>query len=340
MDSRQSLNTSNGTTNSKTSLPLETYLVSSLYFAIAIISVFGNILVMLAVFKNRRLRTTSNYLLVALAVPDFFQGAISLPLRLAEVLDPDCNHKSFCRAAIPVSTLFGGTSNLHILLIAMERFIAICWPFFYYNWITTHSALVGVGATWLSMTIFSLLPALGLGGKQPEHSVKFCRFPAFLTREYITCLYVFVHVIPIITVIFLNVFILRASLDHVRRIGAQVVASSFNSRMDSNFEFYPEQSEQVRNRKREATRQRKATKIVAAVIGSFLLLVVPIITIDVVEMLTGVVVPIWIVKVTVLMIYANHCVNVFVYAGFNSDYRNTFKSIFKKGINIIRPERN
>ena len=341
MDNYKDFNTSNSTKASGTaSLSVETYLVSSLYFAIALISVFGNILVMLAVYTNRRLQTTSNYLLVTLAVPDFFQGAVSLPLRLVELLDAECDHKTFCPVAIPVSTLFGGTSNLHILLVAMERFIAICWPFFYCNWITTKGALVGVGTTWVSMTIFSLLPALGWGGRHPEDSVTFCRFPAFLTQEYITCLYVFVHVIPIVTVIFLNFFILRASLDHERRIGAQVVASSFNSQLNVDSEFYPDQSDEVRNRKTEATRQRKATRIVSAVVGSFILLVVPIITIDLVEMLSGAVVPVWIVKIAVLMIYANHCVNVFVYAGFNSDYRKTFKKIVKKGINIIRPEGN
>lgn len=338
----QGSNASNGSaTRSGTSIGVETYLVSSLYFAIAATSVFGNILVMLAVFTNRRLRTTSNYLLVALAVPDFFQGAVSLPLRLVEVLDPNCDHKSFCRAAIPVSTLFGGTSNLHILLIAIERFIAICWPYRYCSWITTKGAFVGVGATWISMTIFSLLPVMGWGGRKPDDSVTFCRFPAFLTQEYITCLYVFVHVIPIVTVIFLNVYILRASLDHVRRIGAQVVASSFNSQnADGNSDFYPDQSDEVRRRRTEATRQRKATRVVAAVVGSFILLVVPIITIDLVEMLSSAVVPVWMVKIAVLMIYANHCVNVFVYAGFNSDYRKTFRKILTKGINIVRPERN
>jgi len=291
---------------------------------------------MLAVYTNRRLRTTSNYLLVALAVPDFFQGAVSLPLRLVEVLKAEFDHKSFCRASIHVSTLFGGVSNLHILLIALERFISICWPYFYCSWITTKRALLGVGGIWLSMVIFSLLPAMGWGAREPENSVTFCRFPAFLTQEYISFLYVFVHVIPIITVTFLNVFILRASLHHAKRIGAQVTASNYNSRTEGNSEFDPAPVEEVRKRKADAARQRKATRIVAAVVGCFILLVVPIIIIDIVEMLRGTVVPAPVVKTTVLMIYANHCVNVFVYAGFNSDYRKTFKKLILKGINVFR----
>ena len=336
MNDIQGSKTSNGSAMPVTTFTLETFFISALYFASALISVFGNILVMLAVCTNRRLQTTSNYLLVALAVPDFFQGAVSLPLRLVEVLKAECDHQSFCRASIHVSTLFGGASNLHILLIATERFISIYWPYFYSSWVTTKRALLGVCVTWLWMVIFSLLPAMGWGAREPENSVTFCRFPAFLTQEYISFLFVFVHFIPIITVTFLNVFILRASLKHVRRIGAQVAACNHNSRTEGNSEFDPERVEEVRKRKAEAARQRKSTRIVAAVVGSFILLVVPIIIIDIVEMLRGAVVPVPVVKTTVLMIYANHCVNVFIYAGFNSDYRKTFKKIVLKGINFVR----
>ena len=170
MNGIQGSNTSNGSAMPVTAFTLETFFISALYVAIAVISVFGNILVILAVYTNRRLQTTSNYLLVALAVPDFFQGAVSLPLRLVEVLKAEWDHQSFCLASIHVSTLFGGASNLHILLIAIERFISICWPYFYFSWITTKCALLGVGVTWLSMFIFSLLPVMGSGCKGARKS--------------------------------------------------------------------------------------------------------------------------------------------------------------------------
>lgn len=331
-------NKSNNSEISTTPLTAETYLISSIYVAIALTAVFGNILVILAVCTNTRLQTKSNYLLVALAVPDLFQGAVSLPLRTVEVLSVNCDLKSFCLAAIPVSTLFGATSNLHILLVAIERFVAIYFPYFYHSWVTTKSVLMGVWLIWLSVVTVSLLPVLGWGGKEPETAVTFCRFPSFLTQEYITCLYLFVHVIPIILVTFLNVFILRESLHHLWRIEAQVVSCGLNlPERDGNSQFSPQPVEAVRQKSVEAMKLRKATFIVAAVVGSFILLVVPIITIDIVEMLTATVVPEAVVKIAVLMIYANHCVNVFVYAGLNSDYRKAFKKILQKMcVNVFR----
>lgn len=64
---------------------------------------------------------------------------------------------------------------------------------------------------------------------------------------------------------------------------------------------------------------------------------VPIVTIDIVEMLTATVLPEAVVKIAVVMIYANHSVNVFVYAGLISDYRRAFKRILKKMcVNVFR----
>ena len=334
------LNVTNNSEISASVKRAETYLIALICAVIAVIAVFGNILVILAVYINTRLQTKSNYLLVALAVPDFFQGAVSLPLRLVEVLDVNCDLKSFCPVAIPVSTLFGAASNLHILLVAVERSVSIFFPYCYYSWMTTKKVLMGVCVIWLSVVTVSLLPVLGWGGKEPETVVTFCRFPSFLIQEYITCLYLFVHVIPIIVVTFLNVFILRESLHHLRRIEAQVVSCGFNlAGRDSNSQFFPQPVEAVRQKKVEAMKQRKTTFIVAAVVGSFILLVVPIVTIDIVEMLTAAVIPEAVVKIAVLMIYANHCVNVFVYAGLNSDYRRAFKNILKKCVNVFRLRR-
>ena len=82
-------------------------------------------------------------------------------------------------------------------------------------------------------------------------------------------------------------FILRASLDHVKRIRVQAAASIYNSRTEGISEYDSKAVEGLRKRKTEAARQRKATRIVAAVVGSFILLVVPIVIIDIVEMLSG-----------------------------------------------------
>ena len=52
---------------------------TSMFFGLAAITVFGNALVIVAVYKNpfKELRTLSNYLVVNLAVADLFMGLVS-----------------------------------------------------------------------------------------------------------------------------------------------------------------------------------------------------------------------------------------------------------------------
>ena len=87
--------------------------LACLYSTISFTAVFGNLLVITAIFCDRTLRSyTSNYFLANLAVADFFQGAVAIPLRVLEVLGAEYNPNVFCRVAIPTSILFGASSNL------------------------------------------------------------------------------------------------------------------------------------------------------------------------------------------------------------------------------------
>ena len=60
--------------------------MACLYAVISFIAVFGNLLVITAVCRDHTLRSyTSNYFLANLAVADFFQGLIAIPLRILEI---------------------------------------------------------------------------------------------------------------------------------------------------------------------------------------------------------------------------------------------------------------
>ncbi|EDO42009.1 predicted protein, partial [Nematostella vectensis] len=197
---------------------METVLFACFYFLICVFATFGNLLVLAAIARNRCLQTPSNYLLANLAITDSLQGMISIPLRIAELLLATSNITLLCQISIPISTIFGSTSNITILFISIERFVAILFPYFYYSAVTPNTIFVTIAGGWTCTVILGLLPSLGWGGIVPATEQALCRFPSFLTRQYITTLFIIVHFIPITTVICLYGFILRASLRHSRRI--------------------------------------------------------------------------------------------------------------------------
>ena len=304
----------------------ETVFFACFYIAISISATLGNFLVMAAIYLNASLQTTSNYLLANLALTDFLQGILSVPLRAAETLILDKDIGLLCKISIPLSILFGSTSNINILFISIERFIAIFLPYYYYSAITPNVIFIAIAIGWICMVVLSLAPSVGLGGLTPTAPVQICRFTKFLSQEYITTLYNIVHFIPITLVILIYGFILRASMSHARRIHAlekdirsRTEASLANSTIQN-----PEQNRTPSSR--DNIKQRKAARIVSFVVGFFIILVVPIVVIDLIEMVGGLRhPPPVLVKVAVCMIYTNHCVNVFVYAGCNRDYRRAFK---------------
>ncbi|XP_048241515.1 histamine H2 receptor-like [Haliotis rufescens] len=115
-------------------------ILSVLVMVISIISLAGNILVLTAIIKSRRLHTTSNVYICALAVTDIFIcviHALKYTLRAVEV------NLSYipCCIVVAMST-FGCATNLMLIeVISLDRFYAIYWPFKYRKICTMSRAL-------------------------------------------------------------------------------------------------------------------------------------------------------------------------------------------------------
>ena len=312
--------------------PEVTAIIVTVLVVISLMSVFGNALVLTAIYMNHNLRTTSNFLFGNLALSDFLQGGIAIPCRVVELLYTDCNYRVFCPILIALSILCGGSSNLSILFISIERFVGVRWPFLYYTYMTTKGVFVVIILAWVSLAIFASLPLFAWGGLINGQAT-FCHFPLFLTADYITALYLLVHIIPICIIVPLYVFILKASLKSIQRIHSQQrnVRTQTHAENDLEMEETDINAPQVRKRATtEAARQRKSAKTVSLVVGLFILLIMPIVIIDIVEMVEGPTVPPLVIKIAVGMAYANHCVNVFVYAGCNGDYKREFAKFLSR----------
>ena len=69
--------------------------------------------------------------------------------------------------------------------------------------------------------------------------------------------------------------------------------------------------------------------MVITLVGLFIILVLPITIIDLMGASEVSSVPPLVAKIAVCMIYTNATINVFVYAGFNGEFRRTFCEIFR-----------
>ena len=330
-----------------TSYSLETILTSIFMITVSLVAVIGNFMVIVAILWNRKLRTVCNFLFLNLAVADMLQGAISMPLRLADQLNQTDTHKPLipCLVVIPLTVFLFGASNFNLTLISLDRFLALRRPFLYPSLAVPCKVSIIIAVSWMLIFVIAFLPIMGWGAADTAKVADICLFSTTLSREYLFMLFSIVNLTVIIILAFTNYFILKTARRQIRRIN---VEKSHASAIDGPSAIFNEDvlatvvtiqtcndsdtsSSRAQLPRAGGRKERRATKIVLIVVGIFVFLTTPITVIDIISLLgCPTCTPLTVVKVTVFMAYANACVNVFIYAGFNTEMRNTWVAIYRK----------
>uniref|UniRef100_A0A3B5BJV8 G-protein coupled receptors family 1 profile domain-containing protein n=1 Tax=Stegastes partitus TaxID=144197 RepID=A0A3B5BJV8_9TELE len=131
--------------------------------SLTLITVFGNLLVIISIAYFKQLHTPTNYLILSLAVLDLIIGAVIFPLNMTYT-------SSTCLAHITLQCLIRNTidfmaslmSILNLCCIAVDRYYAVCHPLLYKTKITLNSAVTMTLSCWGSSVLGGLL-YFGLG---------------------------------------------------------------------------------------------------------------------------------------------------------------------------------
>lgn len=136
-------------------------LIVSLLLLFPIATVFGNMLVILAVVRERYLHTATNYFITSLAVADCLVGLVVMPFSaLYEVLE----HTWFfgtdwCDIWRSLDVLFSTASILNLCVISLDRYWAITDPIAYPMRMTRIRAALLIAAVWVCSSAISF-PAI------------------------------------------------------------------------------------------------------------------------------------------------------------------------------------
>ena len=137
-------------------------LVASVLFVVIVATAFGNLLVGLALFKFRYLRTVSNYLIGNLAISDFLLATTILPLSTVnECLGHWVFGQVMCNFWLMTDVLYCTASIWNLCIIAFDRFTATLYPLWYREKRSTKQAAIYVALVWLISTAISVPPLLG-----------------------------------------------------------------------------------------------------------------------------------------------------------------------------------
>ncbi|XP_056323222.1 trace amine-associated receptor 13c-like [Danio aesculapii] len=281
-----------------------TYLFISLLSAW---TVFLNLLVIISISHFKKLHTPTNMIILSLAVADMLIGLIVMPVE-AVILIETCWYfgNTFCVLYLILIGLIFSASLSNLVLIAVDRYVAVCHPLLYPQKITITNMLLTICLCWVCFSAYST--ALVINNEYFDSSQKtdvcYGRCLIMMSFSWIVIDLFMCFIFPCITIITLYLKIFHAAHQQVKVINSLIKHDKCVT-------------EGSVKRKSES----KAALTLGIVVSIYLLCYIPyyICSLSVNSSTT--------INVLIWVVYANSGVNPLVYALFYPWFKKTAKLI-------------
>ncbi|XP_070762027.1 melatonin receptor type 1B-B-like [Enoplosus armatus] len=280
-------------------------LASVLIFT-TVVDVLGNLLVIVSVLRNRKLRNAGNVFVVSLAFADLVVAFYPYPLVLYAIFhdgwslgDTQCKVSGFLMGLSVIGSIFNITG------IAINRYCYICHSFSYDKLYSYRNTLLLVALIWL-LTVVAIVPNFFVGSLQYDPRVYSCTFAQTVSTSYTITVVVIHFFVPIavVTFCYLRIWIL---VIQVRR----------------------KVKSEVRPRIKPSDLRNFITMFVVFVLFAICWAPLNFIGLAVAVNPEAVAphIPEWLFVVSYFMAYFNSCLNAIIYGLLNQNFRREYKRI-------------
>ncbi|XP_038869880.1 trace amine-associated receptor 13c-like [Salvelinus namaycush] len=140
----------------KALLSTSIYITLYIFFSlISAVTVFLNLLVIISISHFKQLHTPTNLLILSLAVSDLLVGLIVIPVTTEAVMEQCWDFgEYFCVFQIYVTFLCTTLSLGNLVLISIDRYVAVCDPLLYHSKITITRIMCCISITWCCCIIY------------------------------------------------------------------------------------------------------------------------------------------------------------------------------------------
>lgn len=295
---------------------LHVILLCSVVLILAAIIVAGNSLVIASVISNRRLQSKTSAFITSLAICDLIIGLVLMPLIVvSNTLGPAVqNGLDYCHVTISVAIMLMFNSVANLGAVTFDRFLAVVVPLRYKSIMTKRFIVPIIAFVWIFSTVFGFIPFMGWRTvvKPKPGSGLFCQVPLNLAPGYIITVCV-VGFLPSIFVLVAYLKIFQTAYLHEVRIAAAI-----NSVLRNQTEL-----------KLNMIKEMKAAKMVALVLGAFIISWAPLYIIMIVDIAMKNAVNSYIYAGGVIFATLNSALNPVIYASMNSEFRDTFRALIQ-----------
>ncbi|XP_071216040.1 melatonin receptor type 1B-B-like [Salvelinus alpinus] len=282
-----------------------TVLASVLIFT-TVVDVLGNLLVIISVLRNRKLRNAGNVFVVSLAFADLVVAFYPYPLVLYAIFhdgwslgETQCKVSGFLMGLSVIGSIFNITG------IAINRYCYICHSFAYDKLYSYRNTLLLVGLIWL-LTILAIIPNFFVGSLQYDPRVYSCTFAQAVSTSYTITVVVIHFFVPIAVVTFCYLRIWILVIQVRRKVKSEVKSRLKPSDMRNFITMF-------------------VVFVLFAICWAPLNFIGLAVAIDPETVAPRI--PEWLFVVSYFMAYFNSCLNAIIYGLLNQNFRKEYKRI-------------
>ncbi|KAI8771795.1 muscarinic acetylcholine receptor gar-3 [Biomphalaria glabrata] len=176
-------------------------LIGAIMYAVAFVTFFGNLMVLLAVYIDKSLRTAFNFLIVNLAIADMAVSVTAMTFYTTDKMlgywpfgSIMCTVWIFCDYGLTFASVFT------LVAISADRFWSVFWSLNYRSTNKKKKSLTMIATIWLLMLCL-WVPALTVDRMKEYHLAGTCMWDPAENRQFVVVIAILGHHGPCITML-------------------------------------------------------------------------------------------------------------------------------------------
>ncbi|XP_031148501.1 trace amine-associated receptor 13c-like [Sander lucioperca] len=198
--------------------------VTIMLYSISLITVALNLLIIISISHFRQLHTPTNILLLSLAVSDLLVGLLLMPVEVLRKTSCWFLGDFVCATYICVSTIITVSSIGDIVLISVDRYVAICDPMHYTTKVTVRRVQLCVYLCWLCSVSYSFLFLKDLPTQPGSYTSCYGACVFFVDNNLVTVELVLIFFLPVTVIVALYLRIFAVAVSQARAMRSHITA--------------------------------------------------------------------------------------------------------------------
>nr|XP_055042948.1 trace amine-associated receptor 7b-like [Misgurnus anguillicaudatus] len=281
-----------------------------------LMTVFGNLLIIISISHFKQLQSPTHLIVQSLAVCDCLLGSLVMPYSMVRSVE-GCWFLGdvICKVHSSLDSTFCYSSLVHLSLISIDRYWAICDPLRYKMRITNNTVTVCITFIWICSFVYSFsvvftgVFAVGMEALILQMSC-FGGCVVFLNKEWALTGVILLFIIPGTIMSSLYIIIFNVVKKHAKVLSEKVSVTTTGVNSQSS-----------------AHRERKAAKTLALVMGVFFICWLPLSIAIAVDSFLNFVIPAEVFETLVWFGYFNSACNPLIYGFFYPCFQKAFKTL-------------